>query len=419
MGKLRLLPLFVFCICVLQAFQPGETFPTETGIERPELDPGPEYHSSRRGWLLTQNTRYHYNAGWQFSYLENYGYNAQGQQDLIARHNMVDGAMNLFGARDYVYTAAGQLLGTVYYSIADGVWSGSHRESNVYETDGNLGQVFVYEGNGSEWFLNYQQANSYEQGRLASEHLYGYYSWDGTFTEYESRFYSYNSDGKLEEKLILTVIGDPQEYTQRMIYVYSYTPDGSLAETLYQFWSWINGEYAWRDDKRDIHTCDGNGFLTEILQQYNSSTQGWHDTKRYTYTNDAFGNATLVLYQINSADGWQDWYKWEKVYANTGSQDEQIPPAGPELACRPNPFSGAAEISFEARESGNIDLAVYNLKGQKVKSLAKGAFSAGTHKLAWNGKEDQGQDLAAGIYLVRLRLPDGQSAVRRVTVLDR
>lgn len=418
MRMLKFLPLLMIAVCFLQALQAGNIHMPGPGCEGLVEYPGQEYPSSQRGWQLTQRTRYRYNDGWQFSYLENYGYNAQGQLDLIARHNIVDGVWNMFGARDYVYNAAGQLLETVYYSIADGVWSGSHRESNVYDTDGNLGQVFVYEGTGNGWSLNYQQANSYEQGRLASEHLYGYYSWDGTFTEFESRFYSYNSDGQLEEKLILTLIVDPHVYTQRMRYIYSYTPDGSLAEILYQFWSGTNGEYVWRDDRRDIYTYDANGWLVQMMRQAPSDSLGWHDTKRYLYTNDDYGNAVHVLYQINFTEGWQDWDKWEKVYANTSNEDEHIPAQEPGLYCSPNPFSLHTQITFENREQASIDLAIYNLKGQKVRTLADGAYPAGVHQLDWDRKDDKGKDLAAGIYFIMLSFGNGEIAVSKATLLS-
>ncbi len=50
-----------------------------------------------------------------------------------------------------------------------------------------------------------------------------------------------------------------------------------------------------------------------------------------------------------------------------------------------------------------IDLAVYNLTGQKFATLAQGLREAGTYTLRWDGRDDDGRDLATGVYLYRLK----------------
>ncbi len=378
-------------------------------------EPDSQFPAARRDWLLSQSTRYHYNNGWQPYTLENYGYNTQGQLDLLSRHLFsVEATWDLSSARDYVYNTAGQIYETVYYFINDGVWSAWHRESNTYDTAGNLDQVFYYQGYEGEWALLLQQVNSYEQGLLANEHIYSYDSLEGAFSDYEDKTYIYNAECQLLEKLVLTVV-EQQGLTQSMRCLYSYNPDGSLAQTLYQFWSWIGDHYAWRDSRRDINTFDTHGFLTEVLEQNYSDTIGWNDTTRYTYTNDWFGNAVQVDKQLNSMDGWQDWDHWINVYASTSVEDDQIPAPNTQISCRPNPFSASTEISFQLKEAALAELAVYNLKGQKVMTLAGGTLSAGAQTYIWNGKDAADRDLPAGIYLLRLSIPGQNPVVKRIT----
>ncbi len=372
------------------------------------------FPGSRSSWQRTQSTRYHFYNGWQPYTLEHFGYNTQGQVDLIGRHLSFEGVWELRYTRDYVYNAQGQLLETVYYDINDGVWSNLHKESNTYDSAGNLDQVMVYEGSGNSWYLSWQQVNSYEQGRLANEHLYSYDSLEGTFTDYEIRDYIYNASGQLVEKNIVAASGEPG-YTNQYRILYSYNADGSLALEHYQGWGWMGTHYEWYDQFRNVHSYDANGYLTGIMEQAPSDSLGWHDSKCYTYTNDAYGNPTLVLYQIHFAEGWQDSYKWENVYSNTASADEYAPAAISRLECRPNPFSGSAEISFLMKESAPSVLAVYNLKGQRVRTLASGVRSAGAYSFAWNGKDAADRDLPTGIYLLRLSVPGQDSIVKRVT----
>jgi len=69
----------------------------------------------------------------------------------------------------------------------------------------------------------------------------------------------------------------------------------------------------------------------------------------------------------------------------------------------PNPFNPATTIRFDLPRSQEIELTLYNLAGQKVATLAQGLREAGTYTLQWDGRDDDGRDLASGIYLYRLQ----------------
>lgn len=68
----------------------------------------------------------------------------------------------------------------------------------------------------------------------------------------------------------------------------------------------------------------------------------------------------------------------------------------------PNPFNPATAIPFELASSAEIRLTIYNLLGEQVRSLASGVFSAGSHEIRWNGRDDAGESVAAGTYIYRL-----------------
>ena len=69
----------------------------------------------------------------------------------------------------------------------------------------------------------------------------------------------------------------------------------------------------------------------------------------------------------------------------------------------PNPFNSQTTIGFALTERAIVELAVYNLSGQKVATLAHGQRVAGTYSLQWDGRDDAGRALASGVYLYRLR----------------
>ena len=68
----------------------------------------------------------------------------------------------------------------------------------------------------------------------------------------------------------------------------------------------------------------------------------------------------------------------------------------------PNPFNPATEISFDLPRDTDIELAVFDLAGRRVRTLEAGPKGAGTHTATWRGTDDRGRRVASGVYVVRL-----------------
>lgn len=90
------------------------------------------------------------------------------------------------------------------------------------------------------------------------------------------------------------------------------------------------------------------------------------------------------------------------------------PPAG--LRNEPNPFSPGTDILFELAREGVAELSIFDVAGRKVRTLVAGARPAGSHRVAWDGRDDAGRRLAAGTYFYRLLTADGTS-LRKMTLL--
>ena len=69
----------------------------------------------------------------------------------------------------------------------------------------------------------------------------------------------------------------------------------------------------------------------------------------------------------------------------------------------PNPFNSGTLIHFGLPEKAEVELAVYNLLGQKVATLVSGVREAGQYTVQWNGHDERGHILTSGVYLYRLR----------------
>jgi hypothetical protein len=82
----------------------------------------------------------------------------------------------------------------------------------------------------------------------------------------------------------------------------------------------------------------------------------------------------------------------------------------------PNPFNPTTAIRFELLERSEVRLAVYNLKGQLVNTVAAGVYPAGAHQVVWDGRDAAGQNAAAGVYIYRLQAGK-QSWTKKMTLV--
>ncbi|MCH7879191.1 MAG: PKD domain-containing protein, partial [candidate division Zixibacteria bacterium] len=69
----------------------------------------------------------------------------------------------------------------------------------------------------------------------------------------------------------------------------------------------------------------------------------------------------------------------------------------------PNPFNPTTEISFSVGHAENVELTVYNVMGQVIKTLVDRSFAPGSYTVTWNGVDDNGAPVASGMYFYRIK----------------
>jgi len=101
---------------------------------------------------------------------------------------------------------------------------------------------------------------------------------------------------------------------------------------------------------------------------------------------------------------------------SVGSNEEVIPLNEINLFNYPNPFNPTTTIKFNLLESGEVKLIIYNIKGQKVKTLMDCYTSPGDFELIWDGKDDNNFPVGSGIYFYKLQTPS-KSYIRKCILL--
>ncbi|MCK4652817.1 MAG: T9SS type A sorting domain-containing protein, partial [Candidatus Cloacimonetes bacterium] len=69
----------------------------------------------------------------------------------------------------------------------------------------------------------------------------------------------------------------------------------------------------------------------------------------------------------------------------------------------PNPFNPETTIEYSIPQESKVDLKIYNIKGQKVKTLVSEQLPVGEHSVIWNGRDSNGNRVGSGIYFYKLK----------------
>lgn len=92
-------------------------------------------------------------------------------------------------------------------------------------------------------------------------------------------------------------------------------------------------------------------------------------------------------------------------------------PSRPYLAANyPNPFNPSTTISFGLTHECAVELAIYDVTGRRVTTLAQSTYPAGRHAVVWPGNDESGRKVASGLYFYRLR-SDEINEIRKMMLL--
>ncbi|MDO9577987.1 MAG: choice-of-anchor J domain-containing protein [Candidatus Cloacimonadales bacterium] len=69
----------------------------------------------------------------------------------------------------------------------------------------------------------------------------------------------------------------------------------------------------------------------------------------------------------------------------------------------PNPFNPSTTIAFSVSTPGHVTLEIFNIKGEKVKTLIDGTLSVNDYTVNWNGNDDSGKSVASGLYFYKMK----------------
>ncbi|RMG38591.1 MAG: T9SS C-terminal target domain-containing protein, partial [Planctomycetota bacterium] len=86
------------------------------------------------------------------------------------------------------------------------------------------------------------------------------------------------------------------------------------------------------------------------------------------------------------------------------------------LPAHPNPFRGTTVLPLVVEHTGPVDLAVFDVAGRRVRTLVRGRMTAGPHEIRWDGRDERGHRVPAGVYFVRMAA-SGRTFTRKAVIM--
>ncbi len=116
-------------------------------------------------------------------------------------------------------------------------------------------------------------------------------------------------------------------------------------------------------------------------------------------------NIDLVLSHMTARDSYNN--ELEILNNPTGNDPNDLIPLVNSLSNNyPNPFNPTTTIAYGLKEDAKVNITLYNIRGQKVKTLINEVMPAGQHAVVWNGKDEYGKRAASGVYFYKMQTSD-------------
>ena len=182
------------------------------------------------------------------------------------------------------------------------------------------------------------------------------------------------------------------------------------------FQQWIYGQYYPRYDWAWTAEPAGAGWRVRLRVEQSQTNTGLFTMPLDVQVGTDSGPLTFTV-QNSQAEQWyafdvpsmptgvaldpDNWVLCEKRFQAT-SAVPAAPVAAKLLGAAPNPFNPRTEVRFRLAADGPARLDVHDAAGRLVAVLADGAFAAGDHAAAWDGRDRAGRAAASGTYFARL-----------------
>ena len=272
----------------------------------------------------------------------------------------------------------------------------------IYNDSGDLTQNMLYKWYNNAWNNRLQIELQYENGLFVNSTYYGWQ--DSIWTNRYLKEVSYDDNGQKDVKIGYkwTDVGWAEWHKTE----YSFDENSYLSQKILSKWT----DSGWATKARITISRDDSLNPIEVLLEKFDSTDVWNNV---FLRENTFFDGGIIMESVSSrwhGDGWRLKKRNQYTYVN-GPGRSTLNIAGPvSLPDKvnldqnyPNPFNPVTTISYEIPRGEFVQVVVYNMRGNKIATLVNKYQSPGVKSYQWNGTDDYGHNVSAGVYIYSIQ----------------
>jgi len=330
-------------------------------------------------------------------------YDDNGYLSQKDRYKYRDGEWSLKGMTVFENNDNGDPETTTRQAYRNDAWINRYRTNFSYNDGGLLMSKVEQKWREDGWRNKKETALTYEGDLCVTKTIS---KWrDSTWVDKVLKELFYNENGDRDEKI--TYKWRDSTWTPRHRVIYSYNDNAALSEKLVYKWT----DSTWVDKARASVGYDDNQNPAQVLLEKKDSTDAWVNVslRENTYSDNG-----LLIETVRSKWRDENWLP-RKRYEYNYSTDREVLSAGAPAAlpkkivlsqAYPNPFNPATTISYHLLEANHVRVDIYDMIGNKVRTLVSQTQNAGTKSYQWNATNDLGQSVSAGMYIYTIQAGD-------------
>ena len=173
----------------------------------------------------------------------------------------------------------------------------------------------------------------------------------------------------------------------------------------------VSGYYLYRNTTEELENAL---LVSPLVEATNSSEQ-----HSYSYTDSELFEAGMYYYWLQNVDLNGDTDFHGPVSVNFSETAGEIPPVLPVVtqlqSIYPNPFNPTAIIPYSIAKTANVEIKVFNSRGQLLRHFGLAERAPGNYQIAWDGKDSDGKECSSGVYYIVMNA--GNKVFQRKAVL--
>jgi len=300
--------------------------------------------------------------------------------------------------------------------IFNGLHSRNGADSSLTFTDGGMWEDFVYDidtgtykGEKKWWSAIQCIQNNHDNSYLVLV-----VKKSGLIDDYQARIFSVASYLLVSNENVVLSLSDWDNHTSLQYY-----PEFeiSLGEPL--------GDFFMREDSL---------FIREFEQGTVIINPSASTTRTYNLTADCYKIVPIDGGFVDASGNYDGYLSYEKISGEieippvsglilkdslaTGIEEENFAVNSFELSQNyPNPFNSSTTIVYRVNQPGEIEIAIYNVQGQKVKTIINENKQSGKYSIIWDGIDSEGKHVSSGCYFYQLIANNSFSKMNKMLLL--